>query len=166
MPPALLTPESSRDGAPKSDQASVSEVTIALHVPSESNDLSLVSKAISEDLSGDVRAIKRKQSDISQGEAVSKRTRVHSQDSVQNNQCAPSPQHTLNKDLSHMLSHTPACDVQEPIFEMYDTLGPQVTSESGTFAPNEGPSSSENQCLVEKDLTSDETPESLTNSSL
>ncbi|KAF8808330.1 hypothetical protein BYT27DRAFT_7137453 [Phlegmacium glaucopus] len=154
MPQVSIAPPSSRDRALNHGQAS--EVTTALHVPSESNNLSLVSKTTSKDLSGDVRTIKRKQSDISPEEVLSKRKRVPSQNSVQNHPRAISPQHTrpLNKDLGHMLSQTPAGNVQEPI--SFDAL---VKSCSGPMS-NEAPSSSGDQRLM--DFTSQRSPESPT----
>lgn len=165
MPQALLAPESSRNRAPKQDQ--VSEVTTALHVPSKSNNLSLISKITSKDPSSDVKAIKRKQSDISQQEEiVSKRKRVRSPDSVQNHQRSPSPQQTelLNKDLNHMLSYTSAHNVPKPVsfsVDMYDASGSQAKSGSQRSVSNKPSSSSDDQCLMEKDSTSPKSPESL-----
>jgi len=124
-------------------------------------------KITSKDLSGDVRTIKRKQSDISQEEVVSKRKRVPSQNSVLNHQRAPSPQPTrpLNKDLSHMLSQTPAHHVQKStsFAEIYNALGSQLSSGPGTSASNEAPSSLENQSLAEKDFVSQRSREPSTN---
>ena len=150
MPQASPTPSSSRDRFPNQDQGSVSEVTAALHVPSESNNLSLISKT--KDLSDDVKTVKRKLSNISQ-EVVSKRKRVPSEDGVHNHESAYSlqPSSPLNKDLSHMLSQT---SVQEPIscaVEMHDV---SAKSGSGTSVSNKGPSSSGNQRLMEKDFAS------------
>ena len=102
-------------------------------------------------LADDATTIKHKQSNLSSQEVI----RLRSQDSVQNHQQAPSPQHTraLNKELS------PAGNVQEQILftaEMYDA-GPQVKSAPGTSL------SSENQHLVEKDVANHGSPESSTN---
>jgi hypothetical protein len=129
-PQPLVTLASSRD---RRDQASVSEV-IALHVPSESDILSLLLKITIEGLSGDATTIKHKQSDLSQEEGV-RQKRLHSQNSVQNHQ--PPSHQPLNKELS------PAGNVQEPILsavEMYDA-GPQEKSTFGATL------SSENQPL-------------------
>lgn len=159
MPQALIT-SSSQDRAPKHDQA-VSEVIMALHVPSESNNLSLASKT-GKDLSSNATTFKRKQSEVSQEAVMSKRKRRHSQDSVQR---VPSPQHTspLNKELSHVLSHTPAGNVQQP--NLYDASGLQVKSGSGTSVMSSEASSSGNQHLMGKDFTS-HAPESTTNLNL
>lgn len=149
MPKALVT-ASLRDRALKDDQASVSEVIMALHVPSESNSLSLVLKIIFGDLSGDATTIKHKQSDLPQEEVV-RRKRLRSQDSDQR---PPSPQHTR--------AISPAGNVQEQILSdvEVDDAGPQVKSASGTSL------SSDNQHLVEKDFTSHGSPESSTNFNL
>lgn len=93
--------------------------------------------------------IKHKQSDLSSQEEVIK---LRSQDSDQNQQRHRSPQHTRgsNKELS------PAGSVREQILfaaEMYGA-GPQVKSAPGTSL------SSENQHIVEKDFTSQRSPES------
>lgn len=92
---------------------------------------------------------KHKQSDLSSQEEVIK---LRSQDSVQ--QRPPSPRHTRpsNKELS------PAGNAQEFVAEMYGA-GPQVKSAPGTSL------SSENQHLVEKDFTSQGSPE-LSNTNL
>jgi hypothetical protein len=164
MPQDLVT-SISQDRVPEHDQASVSEVITALHIPGESNNLSLVSKT-TKDLSGDdATTIKRKQSDMSQDEVVSKRKRRGSQNNVQNHQRSPSSQHTrpLNKELNHMLS--PAGNVQRPIAfaaEVYDEVKPG----SGVTMSNEAPSGSGNPHLMEKDSTPDESPELPTNFNL
>jgi hypothetical protein len=130
-----------------------------LHVLSESNNLSLLSKTTTKDLSGDATTVKRKQSDISQEEGVSKRKRFRGQDNVQDHQGAPSS--PSDKELSHVMSsRTPTSNVlEQPIsfaIEMHDTSGPQVKlGHEANDEANEVPSSSENQ-RMEKDSISPE----------
>lgn len=97
-----------------------------------------------EDLSGDATTIKDKQPDLLSQEEAMRRKRLRSQDSFQNYQQPPSPQHTgsLNKELS------PA--VQKQILFAVDDAGPQAKPASRTSL------SSENQHLVEKDFGSAE----------
>jgi hypothetical protein len=107
-----------------------------------------------EDLSGDATTIKDKQPDLLSQEEAMRRKPLRSQDSVQNHQQPPSPQHTrsLNKELS------PA--VQEQILFAVDDAGPQAKSASGRSL------SSENQHLVDKDFASHGSAESSTNFNL
>lgn len=147
MPQALVT-SISQDRVPEHDEASVSEVITALHIPSESNNLSLASKS-TKDLSGDdATTIKRKQS---QDEVVSKRKRLGSQNNYQRPLLS---QHTkpFNKELNHMLS--PAGNVQRPI---------AFAAEVKSGMSKEVPSGSGNQRLMEKDFTHAESPELPTN---
>ena len=102
-----------------------------------------------EDISGDATTIKHKQPDLSSQEIM----RFRSQDSVQNHQRPPSPQHT--RSLGSDLRPGNEQEQRNSAVEMYDDAGPLESAPGTSLSP-------ENQHLVEKDFA----PESSTNFNL